>query len=208
MAKATSFYIDSTEVTKAQYDLFLTAKGTDVSGQSAACTWNKSYTPAGAAVDDPRPIVNVDWCDAAAYCAWADKRLCGAIGGGTLATADLNNPAKAQWYLACGGAAEERYPYGGFTKKVDYCNEYFSGYMADAGKFNKCEGHYTGIFDMVGNAAEWIDSCDTAGGADHSLDNCQLEGGSFIRDDYTCQTYFDSPRNDHADVFGFRCCSK
>jgi formylglycine-generating enzyme len=208
MAKATSYYIDSTEVTKAQYDVFLTAKGTDTSGQVAACSWNKSYAPNGAAVDDPRPIVNVDWCDAAAYCAWADKRLCGAIGGGSVAAADLNDPAKAQWYLACAGAANERYPYGGFTQKADYCNEYFSGYMADAGKFNKCEGHYAGIFDLVGNAAEWMDSCDTAGGTDHSLDNCQLGGGSFIRDDYTCQTYFDSPRNDHADVFGFRCCSK
>ncbi|MEO8905094.1 MAG: SUMF1/EgtB/PvdO family nonheme iron enzyme [Polyangiaceae bacterium] len=208
MAKATSYYIDSTEVTKAEYDVFLTAKGADTSGQVAECSWNTSYAPAGAAVDDPRPIVNVDWCDAAAYCAWADKRLCGAIGGGAVATADLNDSTKSQMYLACAGAADERYPYGGFTLKPDYCNEYFSGYMADAGKFTKCEGHYSGIFDLVGNAAEWIDSCDTAGGMDHSIDNCQLGGGSYLKDQYTCQTYFDWPRNAPADVFGFRCCSK
>jgi sulfatase modifying factor 1 len=152
--------------------------------------------------------VNVDFCDAAAYCDWAGERLCGGLGGGSLAVTDLNEASKSQWYLACAGPNNERYPYGGFDFKADYCNEYFSGYMADAGKFNMCEGHYKGVYDLVGNAAEWIDSCDEAGGADHSMDNCQLMGGSFIRDDYTCQTYFDSPRNDFADVFGFRCCSK
>jgi len=208
MAKATSYYVDSTEVSKAQYDIFLAAKGSDTSGQIAECSWNKSYAPDGAAVDDPRPIVNVDWCDAAAYCSWADKRLCGAIGGGPVAATDLNDVTKSQMYLACAGLDGERYPYGGFTLIKDNCNEYFSGYMADVGKFTKCEGHYTGIFDLVGNAAEWIDSCDSNGGADHSLDNCQLGGGSYIKDQYTCQTYFDNPRNDGADVFGFRCCSK
>jgi sulfatase modifying factor 1 len=208
MAKATSYYIDSTEVSKAEYDVFLKAKGQDTSGQIAECAWNKSYAPDGAVVDDQRPIVNVDWCDAAAYCTWADKRLCGAIGGGAVAAADLNSPTRSQWYLACAGADNERYPYGGFVLKPDYCNEYFSGSMADVGKFEQCEGHYAGIFDLVGNAAEWIDSCDTADGTDRALDACQLSGGSYINDMYTCQTYFSSPRNDVADVFGFRCCSK
>lgn len=208
MAKATSYYIDSTEVTKAQYGVFLAAKGTDTSGQISECSWNNSYAPDGDAVDDPRPIVDVDWCDAAAFCAWADKRLCGAIGGGPVAKEDLNDGTKAQWYLACAGAADARYPYGGFSLKADYCNEYGSGTMADAGQFTKCEGHYAGIFDMVGNAAEWMDSCDTAGGADHSRDNCQLGGGSYLTSQYTCQTYYDWPRSDHAALFGFRCCSK
>jgi formylglycine-generating enzyme required for sulfatase activity len=208
MAKATSYFIDSTEVSKAHYELFLKAKGADTSGQVAECSWNLSYAPGGAAVDDPRPIVNVDWCDAAAYCAWADKRLCGAIGGGAVATPDLNSPTKAQWYLACAGADNERYPYGGFELKADYCNEYFSGSMADVGKFEQCEGHYAGIFDLVGNAAEWIDSCVTSDGTDRALDECQLSGGSYIKDTYNCQTTFTSPRNQGANVFGFRCCSK
>jgi hypothetical protein len=206
MAKATTFYIDSTEVTKAQYDLFLAAKGSDSSGQISECAWNKSYTPDGSVVDDPRPIVNVDWCDAAAYCKWADKRLCGAIGGGPIAADDADDPTKAQMNLACAGADAERYPYGGFTLKPQACNG--SGFMADVGKYPMCEGHYAGIFDLVGNAAEWLDSCDTAGGTDRSLDNCELGGGSNINDQYTCQTHFSNPRNDGASVFGFRCCSK
>jgi len=207
MAKATTYYIDSTEVSKAQYDVFLAAKanGTDTSGQRAECSWNKSYVP-GAAVDDPRPIVNVDWCDAAAYCAWADKRLCGAIAGGPLGELEVNDVTKSQMYLACGGAGEERYPYGGFTYQAGYCN--FGDYMADVGQHPQCEGHYDGIFDLIGNAAEWIDACDTTGGADRALDNCYLGGGSYIKNDYKCETYFPSARNTAVDLFGFRCCSK
>jgi len=210
MAKATSYYVDSTEISKAQYDVFLAAKanGTDTAGQIAECSWNTSYVPGGGAVDDARPIVNVDWCDAAAYCAWADKRLCGAIGGGSLAPGELNDATKNQMYLACGGVGKEDYPYGGFVLKPGYCNESASAYMADVGSFEQCQGHYAGIFDLVGNAGEWVDSCDTAGGADHSLDNCYLGGGSYIKDEYTCSTYDDYPRNGGANVFGFRCCSK
>jgi hypothetical protein len=207
MAKATSYYVDSTEVSKAEYDVFLKAKGTDTSGQIAECTWNTSYAPQGPAVDDPRPIVDVDWCDAAAYCAWADKRLCGNIAGGPVAATDLNDATKSQMYLACAGNGNERYPYGGFTYKAGYCN--FGDYMADVGTFPMCEGHYTGMFDLIGNAAEWIDSCDGSGGTDHSKDLCQLGGGSYIKSDYNCQIYIgDYTRSDHADLFGFRCCSK
>ena len=206
MAKAVDYYIDSTEVSKAQYDVFLAAKGTDTSGQIADCSWNTSYAPSGDPVDDPRPIVNVDWCDAAAYCAWADKRLCGAISGGPLAPTDLNDATKSQMYRACAGADGERYPYGGFTLMKGYCS--FGDNMADVGTFPMCEGHYSGIFDLIGNAAEWLDSCDTAGGTDRSMDNCELGGGSYINEDYKCQTYLSNLRNDGADVFGFRCCSK
>ena len=210
MALATSYYIDSTEVSKAQYDVFLAAKanGTDTSGQIPECSWNKSYVPVGDAIDKPRPIVNVDWCDATAFCAWADKRLCGAIGGGALAAADVNDTVKSQIYLACAGASNERYPYGGFAFQADYCNVYFSGSMADVGSFENCEGHYDGIFDLLGNAAEWIDSCDTAGGADHALDECQVVGGSYLREDYKCESHTTSARGVGADPFGFRCCSK
>jgi len=208
MAKASSFYIDSTEVSKAQYDVFLKAKGSDTSGQIAECTWNTSYAPQGDPVDDPRPIADVDWCDAAAFCAWADKRLCGAIAGGAVAVADVLDVTKSQMYLACAGASKERYPYGGFDYMANYCNT-SSGFMADVGKSTMCEGHYDGIFDLVGNAAEWVDSCDSAGGSDHKQDNCQLGGGSNIKSDYRCETYFDDiKRGDHSYLFGFRCCSK
>lgn len=205
----TSFYIDSTEVTNEQYAAFLAAKGNDTSGQRAECAWNKSYQPADAIGDDKRPAVNVDFCDAAAFCDWAGERLCGDLSGGPLAITNpnLTDPAKSQWYLACAGPDKTEYPYGN-DKKADYCNEYSSGDMANAGEFTKCEGHYPGVFDLVGNAAEWIDSCVDDPGGDHSLDTCALMGGSYLRDDFDCSSQFTQPRNDTAGVFGFRCCSK
>jgi len=209
-AGGTQFYIDSTEVTNEQYAAFLSARGADTSGQRPECDWNKSYQPAAAIGDDKRPAVNVDFCDAAAFCDWAGERLCGDLSGGPLAITSPNlfDPTKSQWYLACAGPDKAVYPYGNDFKD-GYCNEYpGNGQMANAGEFTQCAGHYPGVLDLVGNAAEWIDSCVDDPGGDHSLDTCELMGGSFLRDDYDCSTNFNSPRNDTAAVFGFRCCSK
>jgi formylglycine-generating enzyme len=206
----TLFYIDSTEVTNEQYAAFLTAKGADTSGQRPECNWNKSYQPAEAIGDDKRPAVNVDFCDAAAFCDWAGERLCGDLSGGPLAitSPNLTDPTKSQWYLACAGPDSTAYPYGN-DFKAGYCNEYpGSGQMANAGASTMCNGHYPGVFDLVGNAAEWIDSCVDDPGGDHSMDTCELMGGSFLNEDYDCSTKFNSTRMDSAAVFGFRCCSK
>jgi hypothetical protein len=205
---ASAFYIDSTEVTNEQYAAFLTAKGSDTSGQRPECDWNKSYQPADALGDDKRPAVNVDFCDAAAFCDWAGERLCGDLSGAPLAITALSEPTKSQWYLACAGPDSERYPYGGFDFKADYCNVYFSGNMADVGKFNQCEGHYSGVFDLVGNAAEWVDACIDDPSGDHALDTCTLLGGSYLQETYRCDTHFNEPRNHSDESMGFRCCSK
>ena len=207
-AGGTEFYIDSTEVTNGQYAAFLAAKGGDTSGQRAACSWNDSYEPTAPIGDNPRPAVNVDFCDAAAFCDWAGERLCGDLNGGPLAITDLRDATKSQWYLACAGTDDEYYPYGNNNAQLaDGCNEYNSGLMADVGSFSLCEGHYKGVFDLVGNAAEWVDACDDTGD-EPLLDNCWLMGGSYLRDDYKCQSHDSWVRSDTAAVFGFRCCSK
>jgi hypothetical protein len=206
-AGGTSFYIDRTEVTNEQYAAFLTAKAGDTSGQRPECQWNDDFKPAAAIGDDPRPAVNVDFCDAVAFCDWAGERLCGSLAGGQVAPSDLRDPTISQWYLACAGPDKEVYPYGN-DFVADNCNEYFSGAMADAGKFTKCEGHYTGVLDLVGNAAEWVDSCVADPGGDRSMDTCELMGGSFLRSDFDCATALPAMRSDVAAVNGFRCCSK
>ncbi|MES1175304.1 MAG: SUMF1/EgtB/PvdO family nonheme iron enzyme [Myxococcales bacterium] len=209
-AGGTQFYIDSTEVTNEQYAAFLAAKGGDTSGQRPECDWNKSFQPAAAIGDDKRPAVNVDFCDAAAFCEWAGERLCGDLSGGPLAISatNLTDPTKSQWYLACAGPDKTVYPYGN-DYQVGNCNmDPASGTMANAGAFKMCEGHYPGVFDLVGNAAEWIDSCVDDPGGDHAMDTCELMGGTFLRDDFDCSTNFGQVRSDTAAVFGFRCCSK
>ena len=72
--------VDNTEVTEGQYRDFLTAMSGNYAGQPAICSWNVDY---GQPLDNyglnfPRNFV--DYCDAAAYCKWAGKRICGPIG--------------------------------------------------------------------------------------------------------------------------------
>jgi hypothetical protein len=77
--------IDATEVTNAHYAAFLASSPAPGSGPGA-CTWNVRYEPLFHWPPPPEraafPVVDVDWCDAFAYCAWAGKRLCGDPGGG------------------------------------------------------------------------------------------------------------------------------
>ncbi|MEO8179277.1 MAG: SUMF1/EgtB/PvdO family nonheme iron enzyme [Deltaproteobacteria bacterium] len=197
------FFVDSTEVTVGQYQQFLTAKGSDVSGQSAVCSWNESYYE-GPVVMDPSqyPMSYVDWCDASAYCAWAGKHLCGRIGGGPIARADIFDAELSQWFVSCGG--------GGTHPNVNATCNSTSGALAPVGSFASCEGYYPGVFDMEGNVAEWIDGCEGSSGP---TDTCYLMGGGiFDNSGSYCTEVYEGPtnletRSDTAVSFGFRCCA-
>jgi formylglycine-generating enzyme len=198
MVRVSSFYVDSTEVTVAQYLAFLNARGSNTEGQPAVCSWNTSFYDGTPTNPDSYPITYVDWCDAHAFCAWAGKRLCGAIEGGALALESLLEPNLSQWSLACGGPNKGSHP----NSNSD-CND-LDG-LAPVGSFTGCEGFYPGLFDLEGNAAEWVDSCSAQTGA---ADNCYLLGGSYVPDQGYCTHYaIDHARNGTADPFGFRCCS-
>jgi sulfatase modifying factor 1 len=204
-----AFLIDATEVTVGQYKAFLDAKAGDVSGQSAVCSWNQSYYE-GPVVMDPinYPMTSVDWCDAAAYCSWAGKHLCGRIGGGPIARADIFDADASQWFVACGG--------GGFhpndnpsTLETPRCNS-GSGALAPVASFPLCGGFFDGMFDMEGNAAEWVDACSGSAGA---ADVCYPMGGSiFDNGSSFCDEVYenaDEPyrRDDTVISVGFRCCA-
>ncbi|MDB4933792.1 MAG: hypothetical protein JWP87_764, partial [Labilithrix sp.] len=126
-----AYCIDSAEVSKGQYNKFITAN-VPVTTQTGAClTSNADFVPRGAwppAAVNPTlafnlglPVHYVDWCDAFAYCKWASKQLCGTIGGGTLAAADRNTAAKSAWYNACSAQGTKTYPYGN-TYSSTFCN--------------------------------------------------------------------------------------
>jgi sulfatase modifying factor 1 len=208
MVKVEGFYIDSTEVTSEQYQVFQGAKGSDTSGQAPECSWNDSYAPElDPTAPTPvakHPVTNVDYCDAAAYCAWADKQLCGKIGGGDLQFAELADATKSQWFLACSGTKGQLYPYGA-SYQSGYCND-DSGAQAlvDVASDSKCQGYYPGLFDMIGNAGEWVDTCDGKSGR---TDGCETIGGSY-RVNTSCGESSLAQRSSHAPGLGFRCCSK
>ncbi len=141
-----AYCIDVTEVTKGQYNAFLTANY-PIENQVSGCSGNSTYTPRGdwppAAVPTNvavgYPVRYVDWCDAYAFCAHAGKELCGNIGGGKLpdgldatvldransgtATVDASAVPLDAWYNACSAQGENVWPYDVSTFSPGTCND-------------------------------------------------------------------------------------
>ncbi|MBL8743487.1 MAG: SUMF1/EgtB/PvdO family nonheme iron enzyme, partial [Myxococcales bacterium] len=159
------------------------------------------------------PITCVDWCDAAAFCRWAGKRMCGRKGGGTVPEEEADDPTKSEWYAACSADGANDFPYGS-TWDENACNTMGNGGDVLSVKvFPDCEGGFPDLFDMVGNVEEWEDGCDLS--ADSAKDNCFLRGGAFWCDNVTpgsdCSkcavTLGRKPDRDwFSHDWGFRCC--
>jgi formylglycine-generating enzyme required for sulfatase activity len=214
-----SFCIDSTEVTNKAYKMFLAAAEPPAAGsQIGACSWNTTYQPGGSFGPDDTAIGSIDWCDAYAFCQWAGKRLCGAIGGGSTSFHAYGvSPSTSQWFNACSAGGTLAFPYGNQYQPT-WCNgaPLGSGGPVTVGSLPKCVGGYTGLHDMSGNVSELIDSCDTTPdpgcGTGDDCDFCLLVGGGFLSGDdggynidcaYANQVYRKSQYVDN----GLRCCS-
>lgn len=214
-----AYCIDRREVTNGDYAAFLAVATPQDPPQPAACSpWKTSYEPSGGLPDGKNgfPVVNVDWCDAAMYCAWAGKRLCGTIGGGP-AMADKHY---SQWYMACTGADDANvYPYGGAVQpSACVCaNPTPPSGPSATGSAAACEGGVTGLLDMSGNVWEWEDACGSeGGGSGPQADHCARRGGSYqtsatgdghecLRCD-VCVAPSIATRATRANDIGFRCC--
>jgi hypothetical protein len=208
--------IDGTLVTRAQYDTFLAA-AVSLDSQIDGCSQNKSFVPFTAAEGGDYPVDGVDWCDAFTYCSWAGKRLCGASPGtdaGALPDAaadagfahgiaftEVQDRSIDEWMYACqGGDHALVYPYGN-DLNPDACYSTGGGFQpAEMGPVGSrpCEGGFPGLFDMVGNVQEWIDSCRD--------DSCTLVGASTCRD-WTLATHqLQQIVYEYEKPIGFRCC--
>lgn len=221
-----TFDVDATEVTRAAYQAFLDAH-VDPSKQQPLCLWNKDFSvlqtgdqSTGCNLKfDPvtfpqRPVTCIDWCDAAAFCAWTGRHLCGRIGGGKLQDSEAGDPAKSQWHHACTQAGMHAYPYGD-TYDPMKCNTLGGGHggvPVDTGSLPDCAGGYPGIFDMSGNVEEWEDACGTGVDPnDPTDDDCPVRGGAYWTDvgDSRCDGLKYYPRRDGQSAdWGFRCCGK
>lgn len=202
-----AFSIETREVTQKQYQAFLVSKAGDVSGQAAPCTSNSSYLPSqnwDPTTTPNRPVVGVDWCDARAYCAWAGRHLCGGFAGASLSTIALaSDTTKSEWAIACTKGGTQTFPYSASTNNDTACNvlKPLTSHADDVATYPKCIGGYTGLYDMVGNASEWVDACDSSG-------NCAIMGGSWHAglSPVQCSLTFGGARTSSFDDLGFRCC--
>ena len=148
------FWIDQYEVTNQEYLRFV-----QETGISPPRYWLKGMYPSG---QETYPVVGVRWKDAEAYCAWAGKRL----------------PTEAEWEKACRGTEGKIYPWGNdpdpLRVNVTYPSEgpqprqwddawaLLIHPQPDEHPSLKPVGSYPdgvspfGIYDLVGNASEWV----------------------------------------------------
>ncbi len=194
-----AYCIDSTEVTNAQYSVFLRDTAGDAGGQPTACAWNKTFAvqdqdggppPASCGYDPVSradyPVQCIDWCDARAFCAWAGKRLCRPIGGthqfAAYSPMDfmvVGDPRFDERKNACTSGGRHPYVYGDnyvAGRCIDSQFDATAPVMSAPG-CQSPEVGYAGVFDLLGNVWEFHDACLGDGGAS---DICAILGGSAI----------------------------
>jgi formylglycine-generating enzyme required for sulfatase activity len=130
-----AFSMDVYEVTVGQYAAFLQA-----TGFNSPLDWQTMNQPA----HQKRPVANVDWADAAAYCKWAGKRL----------------PTEAEWEKAARGTDGRLYPWGNDAPTPLHSNHGKKEWnnheaLAPVGTLEDGKSPY-GVYDMAGNVWEWV----------------------------------------------------
>jgi formylglycine-generating enzyme required for sulfatase activity len=207
MVDTGNYCIDMTEVTNKAYNLFLAAK-VSRKLQPPYCSWNPDFTPAkGFPPDNDLPVVGVDWCDARAYCQWAQKRMCGGVGGGTARLPDFTDATKNEWFNACSNGGKSQFPYGDVFDP-NRCNNSSEAVMIPVGQNPACAGMiapFDAILDMNGNVREWEDSCGSIIGGQ---DGCRVRGGLNRQTGIvSCATDDVVKREGIYNDVGIRCCA-
>lgn len=211
------FCIDSTEVTESHYQAFVDAITQGYTPTlPSRCDFNGAFAlpPDSFCHNGPdAPVACVNWCQAWGYCAWAGKHLCGAPDGGPVDFDAGTDPHESAWVMACSSNGATTYAYG--VTVEPYCNTSTTGSFDDDASVEpadanpQCEGP-PGVFNLLGNASEWLDSCRENDAGAH--DDCLHLGGGSADTPFTCtqldwdeRAFSGLPSVHYAQ--GFRCCS-
>lgn len=138
-----TFLIDQFEVTNGRYLEFIKSTGHRVPQNPTNPTRNLWQ---GGTITESlaeRPVINVDWFDADAYCKWAGKRL----------------PTEAEWEKAAKGISDRRFPWGNVeptAKHLNYNQKWIGEKtLMPVGSYEAGKSPY-GVYDIVGNVWEWV----------------------------------------------------
>jgi len=130
-----AFFMDKHQVVVSQYARFLEATHHDSPPE---------WTLMNKQANRNRPVANVNWAEADAYCKWTGKRL----------------PTEAEWEKAARGTDGRVYPWGNEPPTRFHANsgkEVWSNHSAllPVGTLEEGKSPY-GIYDMAGNVWEWV----------------------------------------------------
>lgn len=141
--QVSTYMIDAYEVTVGRYRQCVAAGVcSSPAGTAAHCT----YTPSAGAYDD-YPVICVDYSQAVAFCNWdGGRRL----------------PTEAEWERAARGIAGNNFPWGNdpfecprAVAAATSCLQYHTDKPSPVGSAPTGQSP-DGVFDMVGNASEWV----------------------------------------------------
>lgn len=143
------FYMDIFEVTTRLYAVFM-----QETGRGKPEHW-RDVRPE---LDGDKPVIGVEWSDADAYCRYYGKRL----------------PTEQEWEKAARGTDGRMYPWGNSEPNKSlanydgqfcliFCNVYAEK-LKSVGSYAEGRSPY-GLYDMAGNAWEWVEEKTLRGGS-------------------------------------------